>query len=457
MTLTPTSYGSLIEAVAGPVLTTAEEIDTATSIWNSRFRRTPDVVVQCHGPDDVAAALRWRARTGVPVAVRGGGHSYGGHTLADGGLLLDLRPMSGIKVYADSRRVQVQAGATWADLDAATQHHGLATTGPTVSSVGVAGSVIGGATGWLSRSCGHGVDNVLSVDLVTADGESLRASATEHPDLFWGMRGAGHNLGVVTSLELRLHPVGPEVLAGQVIYPFDDAERLLRVFREVIAQAPDGFQCLPFTFRVPPIDAFPEAVHGRPVLDFVVVALDGESEASVDRLRGLADPILEAVGPTPYTAVQTSFDPNLPAGQRYYSTAHDLPGLTDAAIADFARFVRTSQGAFTAAYLEPKGGAAGRVAPEATAMGGRDAWGEFHVIAGWSDPEDDEAVLGWAHDFGAAMARHATGGVYLNLIGDDEDARVATAVSDVDRVRALKAAWDPLNVLRANHNLTPEG
>ncbi|MEO7245093.1 MAG: BBE domain-containing protein, partial [Rubrivivax sp.] len=323
------------------------------------------------------------------------------------------------------------------------------------SSVGVAGSVLGGATGWLSRAFGHGLDNLLSVELVTAAGDVETASADENAELFWGLRGAGHNLGVVTSVELALHPVGPVVLAGQIIYPFDEAERLLRVFRDVIADAGDGFQCLPFTFRVPPIDAFPAETHGQPVLDFIVFALDDDAARSIERLRGLAKPIMDAVEPMPYSAVQQSFDANLPAGQRYYSTAHDIEALTDAAIADFARFVRTSVGAFTATYLEPKGGAAGRVDARATAMGGRSAACEFHVIAGWMDETDDEAVLSWAHDFSRTMTAHSTGGVYVNLIGDDERARVSTAFSDVDRVRALKRVWDPENVLRANNNVTP--
>ncbi len=449
-------YSELIDNVTGPVLMPGDDgFESACSVWNARFARRPDVIVQCRDTRDVAAAMRWRAANDVPVSVRGGGHSYGGHTVADGGMLLDLSPLSGIKVRAEDRRAHVQAGATWAALDSATQHHGLATTGPTVSSVGVAGSVLGGATGWLSRAFGHGVDNLLSAELVTVAGDVVTASPDDNPELFWGLRGAGHNLGVVTSVELALHPVGPEVRAGQIIYPFDDAERLLAVFRDVISDAGDGFQCLPFTFRVPPIDAFPAETHGKPVLDFIVLALDDDAAASVERLRGLPTPIMDVVGPVPYTGLQQSFDANLPAGQRYYSTAHDIAELTDAAIADFARYVRTSVGAFTATYLEPKGGSAGRVEPHATAMGGRSAACEFHIIAGWMDSNEDDVVLAWAHDFSRTMAAHATGGVYVNLIGDDENARIPTAFSDVERVRALKREWDPENVLRANHNVTP--
>jgi len=446
----------LRSVVEGPVLRPGDsDFDRRGRLWNTRFDRAPDVIVKCLNPTDVTASVRWAAFRDVPLFIKGGGHSYAGHTVGDGGLLLDLSPMSGMKVRPEERRVSVQAGATWAELDSSTQHYGLATPGPTVSSIGVAGSTLGGGTGWLSRKLGHAVDNLRSVELVTAHGDRITASPEMEPDLFWGLRGAGHNLGVVTSLEFELHEVGPQVLAGQIIYPFDEAERMLTAFAEFMTAAPDEFQCYPFTFRVPPIDAFPAEFHGQPVLDFVVFHTDPTTAETVAPLQSLGTPILDAVGPMDYTAVQQSFDANLPAGQRYYSTAHDLVGLTDAAIADFARFVRTSHGAFTASYFEPHGGAAGRVAANATAMGGRSAAYGLHVLAGWSDASDDAVVMDWARSFGKAMSTHATGGVYLALIGDDEDSRVPTAFSDSTRVAALKRRWDPDNRLHGNHNVPP--
>jgi hypothetical protein len=399
----------------------------------------------------------WADGHDTPVFVKGGGHSYAGHTIGAGGLQLDLSLMSGIKVRPDERRVAVQAGATWAALDSTTQHYGLATTGPTVSSVGVAGSTLGGGTGWLSRKYGHALDNLVSVELVTTRGERVSASADNEAELFWGLRGAGQNLGVVTSLEFELHEVGPQVLAGQIIYPFDEAERMLAAFAEFMASAPDELQCLPFTFRVPPIDDFPSEFHGQPVLDFVVFHTDPTAVDLMAPLRSLGTPILDAVGPMEYTAVQQTFDANLPAGQRYYSTAHDLAELTEAAIADFSRFVRTSEGAFTASYFEPHGGAAGRIGASTTAMGGRDSAYAFHVIAGWSDEADDETVMEWARSFSKSMSTHATGGVYVNLIGDDEAERIPSAFSDAGRVAALKGSWDHRNVLHGNHNVVPEG
>ncbi|HSI98809.1 MAG TPA: FAD-binding oxidoreductase [Patescibacteria group bacterium] len=448
-----TELGKIVEGrVIGPG---DAEFDVSRKVWNARFDRSPDLIVRCLTSSDVAASVRWAVRQDVPLFVKGGGHSYAGTTVGTGGLLLDLSPMSGIKVRAEERRVTVQAGATWAALDSATQHHGLATTGPTVSSVGVAGSTLGGGTGWLSRKFGHSLDNLLAAELVTVEGDVVMASAQAQSELFWGLRGAGHNLGIVTSLEFELHEVGPQVLAGQIIYPFDDAERMLAGYAEFMASAPDELQCLAFTFRVPPIDAFPAELHGEPVLDFVVFHTDPAAVDTVAPLRSLGTAILDAVGPMEYTAVQRSFDANLPAGQRYYSTAHDLHRLSDAAIADFATFVRTSEGAFTASYFEPHGGAVGRVRDSATAMGGRDAGYGFHVIAGWQDPVEDDAVMGWARAFGAAMAAYATGGVYVNLIAEDQQHRIPSAFSDPARVAHLKRAWDPDNVLRGNHNVSP--
>lgn len=429
--------------------------DAARRMWNARFDRRPDVAVRCTSAADVAAAVRWAQSRGEPISVKGGGHSYAGHTVADGGVLLDLSGMSGIKVRAEDRLASVQAGATWAQLDSATQHHGLATTGPTVSSVGVAGSILGGGTGWLSRRFGNALDNLAAVDVVTVDGEHVQASPGEEPELFWGMRGGGANLGIATSFELGLHEVGPSVLAGQVVYPFDDAESLLRSFRSFMADAPDELQCLPFTFRAPPIDAFPERCHGQPVLDFVLFHLDPGASDAVAPLRTLGEPLLDAVGPMPYVEAQQAFDPNLPAGQRYYTQAHDLAELTDGAIDDFAANVRDMRGALTAAYIEPKGGAVARVPEDSTAAGGRGAAASFHIIAGWTDEAEDEEVMGWARAFNERMAAHGTGGVYVNLLAEDEGDRVPSAFSDHERLQALKSRWDPQNVLRANHNVAP--
>lgn len=446
----------LTDGSRGPILEPGDEgYDEARHVWNARFDRRPDVVARCVDADDVAVAVRWARANHVRLSVKGGGHAYAGNTVADDGLLVDLSRMRGIRIDADARTATVEAGATWREFDAAAQAHALATTGVTASSVGVAGSTLGGGTGYLSRVFGNALDNLLAVEVVTAGGERVRASEDENRDLFWGLRGAGANFGIATSFEFRLHEVGPQVLAGQIIYPFDRAEDLLRSFREFMAAAPDELQCLPFTFRVPPIDAFPEEFHGQPVLDFVVFHLDPGALDAVQPLRELGEPILDAVGATPYLEAQQAFDPNLPAGQRYYSKAHDLPALSDDVIDVFARNVRRMTGPLSVAYLEPRGGAVARRGAEGTAAGGRDAPFSFHIIAGWMDAGDDDEVMDWARTFHAEMEAHATGGVYVNLLAEDEEHRVATAFSDHDRLRRLKAEWDPDNVFRGNHNIQP--
>ncbi|MDX1658854.1 MAG: FAD-binding oxidoreductase [Nitriliruptorales bacterium] len=442
--------------ISGAVLEPGDDgYDEARHTWNGRFDRRPDVIARCADADDVSAAVSWAVENGVRISVKGGGHSYAGNTVADEGLLIDLGAMNEVQVDPGARTAQAGAGATWRELDAATQEHGLATTGVTASSAGIAGSTLGGGSGYLSRAYGHALDNVLAVDLVTATGEQVRASEDENPELFWAVRGAGANFGVVTRFEFQLHEVGPQVLAGQIIYPFDDAAEHLRSFRTFIDDAPDGFQCFPFTFRIPPIEDFPEELHGDPVLDFVVFHEDPEAVEVVAPLRDLGDPILDAVAPAPYTAVQQAFDANLPADQRYYSKAHDLSALSDGAIDTFTDWVPRMQGPFTIAYLEPRGGQAGRIDNGATAAGGRDAAYSFHVLAGWAEEDNDAEVMGWARDFHAAMAPYSTGGVYVNLIADDEPDRVPSAFSDVDRLRQLKAEWDPDNVFRSNHNIAP--
>ncbi len=430
--------------------------DDARGLWNVRFDRRPDLIARCLTSDDVKAAVDYAREGGVRLSVKGGGHSYAANSVADSGLLIDLSHMKKIAVDAAARSVTVEGGVTGAELDAATQPFRLATPTPTVSSVGVIGAALGGGGGYLTRKFGLTLDNVLSAEVVTANGEQVRASAAENPDLFWAIRGGGGNFGVITSMELRLHNVGPQVMAGQIIYPFDNATGLLRFFREFMADAPDEFQCYPFCFRVPPIDLFPEETHGQPVLDFVICHQDPEASEFVAPLQDLGEPILSVVGPSAYVDAQTSFDANLPKGQRYTSKAHDLDELSDGAIDTMVEYVPLMKGALTAAYFDPLGRAVSQVEPSATPYGGRSTQYGFHIIAGWMDASEDESVLTWANEFHGAMAAHATGGVYVNLIADDETNRIPTAYGDnYERLVQLKQKWDPNNLFTSNYNIPP--
>lgn len=430
--------------------------DASRRLWNARFDRSPELIASCVSPGDVEAAIAFARDNRLQLSVKGGGHSFAGRSVAAGGLLIDLSPMNAVSVDVAGRTVRVGAGVTCGELDAATQQHGLATPAPTVSSVGVIGAALGGGSGYLSRRHGLMIDNVVGAEMVTADGRRLRISADENRDLFWAIRGGGGNFGVVTSLELRLHEVGPMVLSGQIIYPFEDARRHLRAYRDFMAGAPEELQCYAFFFRVPPIDAFPAEWHGRPVVDFVFCHQDPAATAVIRPLRELAKPILDLAAATPYVATQTAFDAGLPPGQRYLSKAHDLDELTDGAIDAILEHVPTMVGAFTVAYLDPQGGAIGRVPVDATAYAGRRTAYGFHVIAGWMAPDEDASVIGWASGFAGVMAQHATGGVYVNLIADDEANRVPNAYGpNYRRLRDLKRAWDPDNMFRSNHNVPP--
>lgn len=449
--------GSDLSSVVGEVLGAADAgFDEARALWNMRLDRHPDLIVRCSTGGDVKAAVDHARNEGMRLSVKGGGHSYAANSVGEGGLLIDLSQMKAISVDSEARTVTVEGGVTCADMDAATQVHGLATPTPTVSSVGVIGAALGGGGGYLSRRYGLTLDNILSVEVVTADGRQLRASVDENPDLFWGVRGGGGNFGVVTSMELRLHEVGPQVLAGQVIYSFDAAGEYLRFFREFMEEAPDEFQCYPFCFKVPPIDLFPEATHGQPVLDFVMCHQDPDASEFVQPLQNLGDPILSLVGPSPYVEVQTGFDANLPKGQRYTSKAHDLNGLSDGAIDTMVEYVPRMEGALTATYFDPLGRAISRVDGSATPYGGRSTRYGFHIIAGWMDADEDESVLDWANEFHEAMAAHATGGVYVNLIADDETDRIPSAYGgNYPRLVELKQKWDPTNLFTSNYNIPP--
>ena len=449
----------LAARIRGEVLEPSDPgFDDARVLWNVRLDRSPDLIIRCIDEADVQTAVGYARDSGLELSVKGGGHSYAANSVRDGGLLIDLSLMKSIHVDPEAKIATVQGGVTCAEMDAATQAHGLATPTPTVSGVGVAGAALGGGAGYLSRKYGLTADNTASIDLVTSDGRLTTCSEQEHVDLFWALRGGGWNFGVATSVTLRLHDVGPEVLSGQVIYPFEGTAERLRFFREFMDAAPNEFQCYPFMFRVPPIELFPEAFHGQPVLDLVIYHEDSEAADFVQPLRDLGDTVVDFVAPAPYVQVQQAFDANLPKGQRYYSKAHDLEGMIDGAIDTVVEHIPHMAGALTAAYFDPVGGAIGAVADDGTPHGGRGTRYGFHIIAGWMDASEDDQVMGWASRFHDALAAHSTGGVYVNLIADDEDHRIPAAFgSNYARMSDLKAKWDPSNLFRSNYNIPPSG
>jgi len=449
----------LADAIFGKVVTPLDqEYSEARALWNVRFSRKPDVIVRCDRTEDVQAAVLFARDRDLQLSVKGGGHAFAANTVADGGLLIDLSPMKGIEIDPVTKTARIEAGVKWGEFDPLAQKHGLASPGGTVSTVGVAGYTLGGGSGYLARTHGMAIDNLLSVDVVTADAKLLRASIDQNPDLFWALRGGGGNFGIATRFEFRLHEVGPEVLAGQVFHRFEDAPDLLRFYRDFMATASEEIQCYPFFLRVPPLDFFPEEYHGQLALDFVMfhARVGAEAEAALRPLVEIGDPCFSAVGPQSYTSVLQIFDEGVPAGQRWDSRAHDLPDITDEAIETMMEHLPRMVGTFTSAYLGAQGGEIARVDQTATAYPHRGAAFSFHIMAGWSEPAQDNEVTGWAQRFHDAMAPHATGGVYVNALGVGEQDRIRAAYGvNYQRLTELKNKWDPENLFRANHNIQP--
>lgn len=452
-------FTELSEILSGEVLVPGDEdYDAARALWNSRFDRHPDVIARCSRAEDVQAAVRFARDRGLQLSVKGGGHAFAANTVGEGGLLIDLSPMKGIEIDPATKTARIEAGLKWGEFDPLAQEHGLASPGGTVSTVGVAGYTLGGGSGFLARKHGMAIDNLLSVAVVTARGELVVASADENPDLFWALRGGGGNFGVATSFEFRLHEVGPEVLAGQVFHRFEDAPAVLRFYRDFMATAPEEIQCYPFFLHVPPLDLFPEEYHGQLVLDLVVFHAETgpAAETALRPLVEAGDPFMSAVGPQEYASVLKTFDAGLPSGQRYDSRAHDLPDLTEAAIDTLIEHLPGMVGEFSSAYLGAAGGSVARVDPTATAFPHRDAAFSFHIMAGWTTPEQDAEVTRWVRQFHGAMALHATGGVYVNVLGAGEEDRIRAAYGvNYARLAELKRKWDPENLFRMNHNIEP--
>jgi FAD/FMN-containing dehydrogenase len=434
--------------------------DAARAVWNGAIDRRPACVAGCTGVADVVAAVRFARERDLLVAVRSGGHGVGGHAVCDGGLVIDLSPMKGIRVDAAARTARAEAGVLWGELDRETQLHGLATVGGIVTHTGIAGLTLGGGIGWLTRKHGATVDNLLSADLVTAEGELVTVSADQHADLFWGVRGGGGNFGVVTSFEYRLHPVGPTVLAGPIFHPFEDASQVLRFYREFAAAAPDELTTIFELSVAPPFPFLPEDVHGEPIV-MVGACYAGALEDGVEVVRPLKEfgsPIADLLEPKLYTALQAMFDPMVPHGWQRYWKSVELPPLTDDAIDTLVEHA--------AAFTSPKsycivfqlGGALARVGEGETAYSQRDAAHNVNINAVWTpdDPEGGRHVA-WARDFFAALQPHAGGRVYVNFLGDEGAERVRQAYGDrqYERLAELKRAYDPTNFFRLNQNIEP--
>jgi FAD/FMN-containing dehydrogenase len=433
--------------------------DRHRSVWNGSIDRFPALIARCRGVADMIAAVGLARDAGLLVAVRGGGHSYPGHSVCDDGIVIDLGPMKGIRVDPQARTARVQAGALWGELDHESQAFGLATTGGFVSHTGVAGLTLGGGIGWLHRKHGLTIDQLLSVDLVTAEGELVKASETENTELFWGLRGGGGNFGIVTEFEFRLHPVGPAVLAGPIYWPMQKAPALLRFYREWIAETSDELTTILMQRRAPAVDFVPAELHGEPIVA-VVCCYAGAIEAGEEVLRPLktfGSPVLDLCRPKPYVAHQTMFDAAFPHGWHYYFRACDVAELSDAVIDAMVEYGDRIVSPVTSVALWQMGGAVARVDESATAFNGRDAAFTFNINGNSKTAEGFEAEREWARAYWSALEPHHTS-VYVNFLMDEGEQRIMQAYGDAkyERLKALKRTYDPTNLFRLNQNIPPD-
>jgi len=432
--------------------------ESARKIWNAMIDKRPAVIARCATTSDVVRGVNFARDTGLVLAIRGGGHNIAGNALCDDGLVIDLSKMKAARVDPARRRVTIEGGATLADLDAATQAHGLATPVGINSTTGIAGLTLGGGFGWLSRKYGMTIDNLESAEVVTAAGEMVRASASEHPDLFWALRGGGGNFGVVTRFEFRLHPVGPDVLSGLIVYPLSEAKSVLQQYRDFVAKAPEALSVWTVLRQAPPLPFLPTEVHGQGIVALALLYAGDpkQGEPLIAPLRTFGTPLGEHVGVQPYTAWQRAFDPLLTAGARNYWKSHNLStlkdGLLDAVIASIRKLPSPQCEIFFGAL----GGATTRPAPDSAAYPHRDATFVMNVHGRWEDPADDTRGIGWARDFFDASAPFASGGVYVNFLTADEGDRVRAAYGpNYDRLTQVKRTYDPDNLFRMNQNIKP--
>lgn len=456
--------GSAVEAfkagLRGKLLTPdSAGYDEARTIWNAMIDRRPALIVRCAGTADVRHAVNFARRHELLVAVRGAGHNIAGNAVCDGGLVIDLSPMNSVRVNAETRRAWVEPGATLADFDHESQAFGLATPLGINSTTGVAGLTLGGGFGWLSRKHGMSVDNLVSVDVVTADARLVRASEKENADLFWGIRGGGGNFGIVTCFEFQLHPVGPEVLAGLVVFPFDEARTVLGKYREFVETMPDELNVWVVLRQAPPLPFLPPQVHGKEVVAFAVFYAGDVTtgERLIESVRGFGTPHGEHVGSQPYVAWQRAFDPLLTPGARNYWKSHNFSHLSDGAVETVIKYANSLPSPQCEIFIGLIGGQAARVDPEATAYSQRDTQFVLNVHGRWETAAEDQRCISWARDFFDAAAPHATGGVYVNFMTQEEMDRIPAAYKPDAwaRLVTVKTKWDPTNLFRMNQNIKP--
>src|SRR5712692_1718115 len=458
-TLDKTTIQEFRASLRGALLRPGDDgYDAARRVWNGMIDRKPALIVPCAGVADVINAVNFARTHNLLVSVRGGGHNVTGNAVCEGGIMIDLSPMKGIRVDPARRTARAQAGLTWREFDHETQAFGLATTGGQVSSTGIAGLTLGGGVGWLMRTCGLAVDNLLSVDIVTADGRLLTASATENEDLFWGVRGGGGNFGIVTSFEYRLHPIGPLVLGGMLLYPAAQAKELLHFYREFMAGTPNELMALVAFLTAPPAPFVPAHLQGTPMVAIAICYAGSieEGQRVVEPLRRFGPPTLDLLSPMPYTVIQQLFDAANPFGLQVYVKSDHLADLGDEVIDTLVTHAATATSPLSVVILFPLEGVVSRVGEQETAFGHRNTAYDYVIYSMWTDPQESERHIQWTRDFWTAMQPFSTG-VYVNELGNEGEDRVRAAYlpATYERLIALKNRYDPANLFRLNQNIKP--
>src|SRR5918995_1731068 len=443
--------------IKGRVLTPDDaNCDEARQIWNAMIDRRPAVIVQPADAADVGPAIQFARDNALEISVRGAGHNIAGNAVCNSGMMIDFSNMRSVRVDAEKKRAYVGPGATLADLDNATQRHGLATPVGINSTTGIAGLTLGGGFGWLTRKHGMTVDNLVSAAVVTADGKKLRASEQDNPELFWALRGGGGNFGVVTQFEFALHSVGPEILAGLLVFPFAQAKQILTQYRQFANTAPEDLSVWVVLRQAPPLPFLPQDVHGREVivLPIFYAGAATEGERLIDQLRAFGNPHGEHVGTQPYAEWQKAFDPLLTPGARNYWKSHNFTELSDGAIDSMIEYAGKLPSPQCEIFIGHIAGAANRVPADAMAYAHRDAKFVLNVHGRWEDTAQDGNCIGWARAFFKASAPYASAGAYVNFMTEDEGERVTAAYgSNYDRLAQLKRRFDPENVFHLNQNI----
>jgi FAD/FMN-containing dehydrogenase len=434
------------------------EYDLHRKIWNGSFDRHPALIARCAGVADVISAVKFGRQTGLPVAVRSGGHSFPGMSVADDALMIDLSPMKGVRVDPEKRTARVQAGVLLGELDQETQAFGLAVPSGIVTHTGVAGLTLGGGIGWIMRKHGLSVDHLISMDLVTADGEFVKASADENADLFWGLRGGGGNFGIVTEFEFNCVPLGPTILAGPIFWPMEQSGEVLRFYRDWVADAPDDLMTIVIHRKAPPLPFVPEELHGKPVV-MVIVCWAGDIEVGeefVRPLREFGSPAADVCMPKPYLTHQAMFDPSFVPGRWYYFKSCDVAELNDEIIDITVERSLQIKSPLTAFPIWQMGGAVARVGEDETAFGGRTASFTYNIGASTETSEGFYEEREWVRSFWSALEPWHEG-VYMNFLGDEGADRVRQSygAEKYDRLKALKQKYDPDNFFRLNQNIPP--